>query len=69
MAEAGFPILGDKKYGPAEKALQGKGLFLAAISLSFTHPFSKEQVTFQIPQPEKFTTFPAREIKRWKKYQ
>lgn len=69
MAEAGFPILGDKKYGPGEKALQGKGLFLAAIQLSFTHPFSKKQVTFQIPQPEKFTSFPARETKRWKKYQ
>jgi len=69
MAEAGFPILGDKKYGPGEKALQGKGLFLAAIELSFTHPFSKKQVAFQVPQPEKFSSFPARETRRWKKYQ
>jgi tRNA pseudouridine65 synthase/23S rRNA pseudouridine1911/1915/1917 synthase len=69
LAEAGFPILGDKKYGPREKALQGKGLFLAAIEISFYHPFTKKQLTFQIPQPEKFLTFPARETKRWKKYQ
>lgn len=69
MSEAGFPILGDKKYGPGEKALQGKGLFLAAVELSFLHPFSKKRVTFQIPQPEKFSSFPAREARRWKKYQ
>lgn len=69
LAEAGFPILGDKKYGPGEKALKGKGLFLAAIELSFIHTFSKKPVTFHIPQPEKFTSFPERETRRWKKYQ
>ena len=69
MADAGFPILGDKKYGAIDKALKGKGLFLAAVELSFIHPSSKKQVTFQIPQPEKFSSFPARETRRWKKYQ
>lgn len=69
LANAGFPIAGDKKYGPVEKALKGKGLFLAAIGLTFTHPFSKKKITFQIPQPAKFSSFPERETKRWKKYQ
>ncbi|REH50643.1 RluA family pseudouridine synthase [Tenacibaculum gallaicum] len=48
------PILGDKDYFLENKILKGKGLFLHASTLTFTHPFSKEEITITKELPKKF---------------
>lgn len=49
MANVGAPVYGDMRYG-GEKAKKGK-LALWAVSLSFTHPVSKERLCFKIQPP------------------
>lgn len=68
LAETGHPIVGDGKYGKDKPLLKGKGLFLAATGLEFTHPVSKEKCAFRIDMPQKFLSFLEREERRWKKY-
>jgi 23S rRNA pseudouridine1911/1915/1917 synthase len=51
----GNPILGDKEYFLENKILNGKGLFLHAASLEFTHPFTKKQISISKELPKKFT--------------
>ena len=67
MASIGFPIVGDKQYGEGP-ILVGKGLFLAAVELSFTHPYTNEHITVTINQPKKFDSLIKREEARWLKY-
>lgn len=50
----GNPILGDHEYGCREKNLKGKGLYLHAKSLEFTHPHTQERLTISLPNPRKF---------------
>jgi 23S rRNA pseudouridine1911/1915/1917 synthase len=50
----GHPILGDKVYGVEPLILNGKGLYLHAYSLQFTHPFTHEQLFFKDELPERF---------------
>ena len=57
MSENNSPILGDKIYGNKENDLKGKGLFLSAIALKFTHPFSSEELNIEIPIPQKFQKY------------
>lgn len=61
FAGHGLPLWGDAKYNPAVSMEGGKGpLALAAVSLSFTHPVTKEPVTFSMkPQGGAFRLFPA----------
>jgi tRNA pseudouridine32 synthase/23S rRNA pseudouridine746 synthase/23S rRNA pseudouridine1911/1915/1917 synthase len=62
LADVGHPVVGDKKYGtkprPGEaknKALvDGKHLALHAHTLTCTHPYTKERVTFTSPPPAFF---------------
>ncbi len=54
LAEIGHPIFGDLEYGIEGLVLKGKGLFLHASSLSFTHPKTKELVDVRIELPKKF---------------
>jgi 23S rRNA pseudouridine1911/1915/1917 synthase len=49
------PILGDKEYFLEDKILNGKGLFLHAATLVFTHPFTKKNISFTKEKPKKFT--------------
>ncbi|WP_418639466.1 RluA family pseudouridine synthase [Winogradskyella sp.] len=42
LSGIGNPILGDKDYGKKPLILNGKGLYLHAYSLKFTHPFTNE---------------------------
>ncbi|WP_317167344.1 RluA family pseudouridine synthase [Winogradskyella costae] len=42
LSSIGNPILGDKDYGKESLILNGKGLYLHAYSLKFTHPFTKK---------------------------
>lgn len=67
MADYGFPIVGDKKYGKGP-LLVGKGLFLAAIELSFLHPHKNTKMSIGISHPKKFDSLLEREERRWKEY-
>lgn len=44
LADKGCPVAGDSKYGAKEKSF--KKLTLHAASITITHPFSKEKMTF-----------------------
>lgn len=54
LSGMGNPILGDKEYGIEDLILNGKGLYLHAHSLDFTHPFTGEQMHFEDELPKKF---------------
>ena len=54
LLSIGNPILGDKKYFLENKILKGKGLYLHAASLDFTHPITKEKLTISKELPKKF---------------
>lgn len=68
MASIGFPILGDKIYGEEGNVLEGKGLFLCALSINLKHPITEEFLAIKIDVPYKFNALLDREAKRWKKY-
>jgi 23S rRNA pseudouridine1911/1915/1917 synthase len=48
------PILGDKEYGIEDLILNGKGLYLHAYSLKFTHPFTNEEINIKDELPQRF---------------
>ena len=50
----GNPILGDKEYFKENLILNGKGLFLHASTLEFTHPFTQENISITKELPKKF---------------
>lgn len=52
-SEAGFPIVGDKKYGAKTNPI--KRLCLHAAKICFTHPLSERQLTFTASLPESFS--------------
>ena len=54
LAEIGHPILGDRDYCPKELLLQGKGMYLHAYKLRFTHPATQKFVELVDPIPQKF---------------
>ena len=54
LLSIGKPILGDKQYFLENKILKGKGLYLHAASLDFTHPITKEKLTISKELPKKF---------------
>lgn len=52
LAERGHPVVGDKRYGRADRA--HTRLALHARSLSFRHPFSGDELTFEAQAPPLF---------------
>jgi len=64
LASLGHPILGDRQYTTG-KVLRGKGLFLAALALRFSHPATNAACVFEIPEPAKFASFRTRDERRW----
>lgn len=47
LSEAGFPIIGDRKYGEDQP---GRGdICLESYKMAFNHPTSKERLTFVLP--------------------
>jgi 23S rRNA pseudouridine1911/1915/1917 synthase len=52
MAHIGHPVLGDDLYGPAD----GKGQYLHAKTLGFTHPSNGAYMEFESELPEDFRT-------------
>lgn len=49
LADAGCPIVGDKKYGAQTNPI--RRIALHATSLRFTHPVTREEMSFQSPLP------------------
>lgn len=54
LAAIGNQILGDQEYGVKALQLKGKGLYLHATTLSFKHPFTKENICITKELPKKF---------------
>ncbi len=67
LARAGFPIVGDYVHDTAN-VLKGKGLFLAACKIEFTHPHTLKMHSCTIPYPAKYTSLLEREYRRWEKF-
>ena len=67
LALAGHPIIGDYLHD-STNVLKGKGLFLSACKVGFTHPISQDYKTFDIPIPAKYTSLFERELRRWNKF-
>ena len=55
FAEKGFPVAGDKMYSKPAKGV--KRLTLHSTSLTITHPYTNEPMTFESKMPEYFNTF------------
>ncbi len=68
LSTIGHPILGDKIYGQNGLIMKGKGLFLAAVQLTFTHPITQQIQEVSIEAPPKFERFMRKEKERWEKY-
>ncbi|MCB9761915.1 MAG: RluA family pseudouridine synthase [Alphaproteobacteria bacterium] len=68
MANAGWPVLGDDLYGTPPLVLRGKGLYLCALELAFTHPEDDRPVRVTREVPHKFHSFLDREARRWERY-
>jgi RluA family pseudouridine synthase len=66
LSRLGFPIVGDRLYGKEGDTLKHKGLFLAAVGISFVHPKTNENLLFEIETPNKFNRFLKRE-EEWMK--
>lgn len=52
LADEGHPVIGDSKYG--NPRFKFKNLALHALSIEFTHPFSKKRMAFAAPVPRYF---------------
>ena len=60
MANAGMPLLGDRKYGSSKREEIGGQLALCAVSLSFSHPKTGKKMEFSCkPQGTYFQIFDA----------
>lgn len=68
LSGLGHAIVGDKQYGEEGKVYKEKGLFLAAVALSFVHPFTGEKMKVELKTPHKFESLLLREERRWTKY-
>ncbi|HLV42292.1 MAG TPA: RluA family pseudouridine synthase [Brumimicrobium sp.] len=61
LSRLGFPIIGDQTYGETGNTLKHKGLFLAAVGVSFIHPKTNVEMNFEIEAPNKFNRYLKRE--------
>lgn len=48
------PIVGDVLYGGQDKAIKTNGQLLFAYKISFVHPTSSQNMTFEVPLPDYF---------------
>jgi RluA family pseudouridine synthase len=54
FGELGHPVVGDAKYGKPDTG--HRRLALHSAQLSFTHPVTRQRLTFEVPVPEYFAT-------------
>jgi len=69
MAQSGHPVAGDALYGEKGNVYRGKGLFLSAVELDFTHPVTGSELKVKIDDPSKFASLLEREERRWRRIQ
>lgn len=67
LASIHHPIVGDQIYGNPKENYK-KGLFLCATAIHFTHPKTKEKLSFFIAPPNKYQSILQREAKRFLKF-
>lgn len=68
LSSINHPILGDKLYGNTDFIHKGKGLFLAATEIEFTHPKTMDLIHIKTEIPSKFHSLLTREERRWNNY-
>jgi len=49
LAELGYPVLGDNRYGQRRSTMRARRLALHAYRLGFKHPVTNEQLSFEAP--------------------
>lgn len=52
MEYLGYPLVGDPKYSPMKTPFSINGQALHSLTLSFVHPRTHEQMSFEAPLPE-----------------
>lgn len=57
LAELGYPIVGDTKYG-SERKFTGNGIALHCSQLTISHPTTKEELTFSSPAMQSWASYP-----------
>jgi 23S rRNA pseudouridine1911/1915/1917 synthase len=57
MAAIGHPVVGDARYGTANKRLGSGRFFLHAFKLAFVHPATGTRVEFTSPLPEDLSAY------------
>ncbi|MBF0385218.1 MAG: RluA family pseudouridine synthase [Candidatus Omnitrophica bacterium] len=62
FSDAGHPVVGDAKYGKSNTRYPH--LALHAQSISLTHPFSRQRMTFEAPVPKYFNELMGNKIGR-----
>ncbi|MEM6321563.1 MAG: RluA family pseudouridine synthase [Bacteroidota bacterium] len=67
LKNEGHLIVGDKQYAEGQKTILGKGLFLCAGRLQFTHPVTKEWMDIRLEVPRRFAKLLEREKVRFGK--
>jgi 23S rRNA-/tRNA-specific pseudouridylate synthase len=55
---AGHAIVGDDKFHPPSGIYKGRGLFLSAHHLAFSHPIAGNPMEFKTLPSKKFTSIP-----------
>lgn len=55
LSEIGYPIVGDMVYSNGKNPFGVEGQMLHAAKLTFKHPTTNKEVTFEAPLPEYFT--------------
>jgi 23S rRNA pseudouridine1911/1915/1917 synthase len=54
MTYIGHPVIGDPLYGVGNRKLYDKGQLLHAYKLTFVHPRTQKEVSFEAPLPDYF---------------
>ena len=54
LAEIGYPIVGDTVYSNGKNPFNVTGQMLHAEKLTFKHPKTEQEVTYEAPLPEYF---------------
>ena len=65
LQQRGHLIVGDKEYAKGQKTILGKGLFLCACKLEFSHPATGETVVVKVEPPHRFGKLLERERERY----
>jgi 23S rRNA pseudouridine1911/1915/1917 synthase len=60
MAAIGHPVVGDARYGTADKGLGSGRFFLHAFGLAFIHPRTEARLEFTSPLPDDLEAYLAR---------